>query len=564
MTMAQMLPSSPPADVQGKRAERALYDALRHGLSDDYFVYHGLEYLEGQRAEEGEVDFLIVHREKGLLVLECKGGGVRRNPNGAWVRTRPDGREQPMGNPFDQAQKQVKGLVRELEQRMAGSFPARFPFVHGHAVAFPFLRLSDGGLPLDARQETLFTADDMRSVGPWVERALAFWHRAAPPLEPLSLSDFARFRRQVLHPELRLVETLGARLAVEGAAIERLTGEQIEVLKGCLGNRRLRVVGGAGSGKTALAIEAARRFAGRPDQRVLLVCFNKALGAFLSSVFAVQDAATGTVDVLTFHALCRRAIEALGRPYEPPPAADTERARQFWDRDAPAALLDALAAEKVPRYDAIVVDEAQDFHADWGAVLEECLSDRANGSLVVFYDPGQKIFDRKSGLSEMPASHSLSVNFRNTKEIARVVGQLGGVEMSPHARAPIGDVPVIHAFAGPTKTLAQVDDLVKRLLQQNDLRPEQIAVLTPHRREHSSLKDATTLGGVLLADVPGDRAGKVLHTTIGAFKGLESDVVILLDIDPADARCDRRARYVAASRARLALHVFAKGDWLAA
>jgi superfamily I DNA/RNA helicase len=98
----------------------------------------------------------------------------------------------------------------------------------------------------------------------------------------------------------------------------------------------------------------------------------------------------------------------------------------------------------------------------------------------------------------------------------------------------------------------------------NDVRPEQIVILTPHRRTHSSLDGVSAIAGIALADGPGERKGKLLHTTIGAYKGLESDVVILLDIDPSDPRCDRRARYVGASRARLALHVFAKGDWLAA
>lgn len=55
----------------------------------------------------------------------------------------------------------------------------------------------------------------------------------------------------------------------------------------------------------------------------------------------------------------------------------------------------------------------------------------------------------------------------------------------------------------------------------------------------------------------------MLHTTIGKFKGLEADVVILADIDPDDVRCNLSARYVAASRARHRLYVFQHGDWLA-
>ncbi len=116
--MAHMIPDLPPAPGPGRHAERVLYDALRAHLPDEYFVYHGLHYLEHQRAEEGEVDFLLVHRERGLLALECKGKGVRRTSAGRWVRETSDGREAAMESPFRQAQRQIKALVKELQTRM--------------------------------------------------------------------------------------------------------------------------------------------------------------------------------------------------------------------------------------------------------------------------------------------------------------------------------------------------------------------------------------------------------------------------------------------------------------
>lgn len=562
--MAQMIPPEPPPRVPGKIAERELWEALRHGLSDDYFVYYSLGLLERDRAREGEVDFLILHREHGMLVLECKGGGVHRGADGRWYR-HFRGRDELMHNPIDQAQGQIKDLVKELRARMAGLFPERFPFVHGHAVAFPLASRRDGSLPLDAQPEMFLTADDLGRIGPWVSRALAFWHKtmhSAP--EALSPADFTRFRRQVLHPELRLVETLGSRLAMASAALGRLTDEQVQILKGCLETKRLRISGGAGSGKTALALEAARRFAQPEGSRVLLICFNRMLAAHLAETVEARRDAGGHIEVTTFHALCRRAYDSLGLVYTPPNEKDKDLARQFWDHDAPEALLDALAAGALPRYDAIVVDEAQDFHAEWAMVLEESLKDRATGRLVVFYDPAQKIFDRKTGLSEAPAMYSLTTNFRNARSIAAVVRELGRIEMEPHPRAPDGEPPQVHAMPSPAKVRGRLDELITKLVGQNQVTPEQITILTPHRREHSSLKDVTELGGIGLADSPSARDGKVLHTTIGAFKGMESDVVIMLDVDPSDPRCDRRARYVAASRAKLALHVFAKGDWMAA
>jgi hypothetical protein len=100
-----------------------------------------------------------------------------------------------------------------------------------------------------------------------------------------------------------------------------------------------------------------------------------------------------------------------------------------------------------------------------------------------------------------------------------------------------------------------------RDLLKQGLKPEQIAVITPHRMEHSSLRGCDTLGGVRLSRDPADRAGAVLHATISGFKGLESDAVLLADIRPGDPRCSREARYVAASRAKHILQVFAYGDW---
>src|SRR5208282_5868823 len=106
--------------------------------------------------------------------------------------------------------------------------------------------------------------------------------------------------------------------------------------------------GGAGTGKTVLALEAARRLA-TPGRRVLFVCFNKALAAHVREV--LEPEAGDGIEATTFHDLCRQAAVALGRPFEPPPGSGDD-VRRFWDEQAPTALLDALEAGKAPRFDA--------------------------------------------------------------------------------------------------------------------------------------------------------------------------------------------------------------------
>ena len=108
----------------------------------------------------------------------------------------------------------------------------------------------------------------------------------------------------------------------------------------------------------------------------------------------------------------------------------------------------------------------------------------------------------------------------------------------------------------------QLDSLVQKLVSQEQVKPEAIALLTPHTRENSCLAEIGEIGGVKISDKFQDREGALLHSSISGFKGLESDVVILLDIDPEDVRCSVNARYVGASRARSYLYVFTLGDWM--
>jgi DNA helicase IV len=195
-------------------------------------------------------------------------------------------------------------------------------------------------------------------------------------------------------------------------------------------------------------------------------------------------------------------------------------------------------------------------------VLEELLGGSGRGRMIVFFDPQQTVFGRECCVPEAPTI-KLRRNFRNTRRIAEAVNDLGGLEMDSFDRCPIGEPPEVRRQESPGRTKKQLANLVARLVKDEQLQPDQIALLTPHTRKNSVLGEIDELAGFQLSGNPLERDGKLLHTTIGRFKGLESDVVIMLDVDPEDPRCDRHARYVAASRARHRLYVFEKGDWLA-
>ena len=90
--------------------------------------------------------------------------------------------------------------------------------------------------------------------------------------------------------------------------VVRLTAGQYDLLNTLRFQRRASIVGGAGTGKTMLALEKAQRLA-REGYRTLLVCFNSPLARELADLAAETSAQTGLLDVRTFHQLC----EDLGR-----------------------------------------------------------------------------------------------------------------------------------------------------------------------------------------------------------------------------------------------------------
>ena len=552
----------------GAGAEEALYYALDRGLGEGFFVYHQLAYVDDD-AQEGNADFVVLHRELGLLVIECKGDGVRRAGGRGWVRRQAGGDVPLKESPFEQAQRHVKALVRLLEGRVGTVLPehaGRLPMFHGHAVAFPKARRRDVNLPLDVPGPIVMDSSDLDDIGPRVDEAFTFWRGDRSRRAPFAPKEFKRFRKHVLHPEIHLVSSMAAQIDSERQALIRLSEGQLLVTKGLWVNRRLEVQGGAGTGKTVVALEAARTLAAGGED-VLILCFNKALAEHLRRVVEGWGPLPGEVRAAHFHALCLEAYEALDEKVSIPTVgrgASREAVAAFWDEGAPLKLLEALEDGRMPRWDAVVVDEGQDFASGWWTVVEDCLRDRAEGRLVVFHDPDQDIFGRGAQIPAFDTRFPLYLNFRNTRRIGEALNKLANSELIPHPGAPEGEAPGVHPQGSPGPTLRRLSDLVADLANKQGVAPDQITVLTPRSKRNSLLAGARELGGHPLATDPLHRTGAVLHTTIGKFKGLESDVVILCDVDPTEPRSDRRARYVAASRARHRLFVFAKGDWLAA
>jgi hypothetical protein len=274
-------------------AERKLYETLREGLPGEYVVFHGVAWLVRNPrggARDGEADFVIAHPERGILVLEVKGGVIRYDgATNEWFSG-----NYAVKDPFEQAKGNKYSLLDKLHDL---PYWGNRWLTLGHAVAFPDVTVKTD-LRLDAPQAIIMDAFDLDRVQPWVDAALDYWRQTdertgAPGRE--GIEELIR----LLSPSWELRTPLAVEFAAEEDAIIRLTEEQFDDLSLLTFQRRVAISGCAGSGKTTLALERACQL-GREGFRVLLTCFNRHVADYLSS----QENLPPAVDVQSFHSMC--------------------------------------------------------------------------------------------------------------------------------------------------------------------------------------------------------------------------------------------------------------------
>lgn len=572
--MARMIPAVFDQNTTSA-AERTLFYALQDGLDDrEWTVIHTLPWLDDRQRffQQGECDFLLLHPEKGMLALEAKSGTPSYDGNeGRWYHDSLDraGRSKraPIANPFDQARRSSHFLNDLLCAQVPGWRDQGLPF--GYAVAFPDAANVVGNLPPEMTPELLILESDMARLDKRIPAILGCFNVRTGNIDP----DIFNKALDVLRPSFGLVPSLKTAVADANRELVRLTAEQTRVLDGMQRNSRMYVCGGAGTGKTLLIREQARRLAiemaettpaGEEAPRVLVLCFNNTLEAVLRDQLA--DVA-GQVDVLTFHSLCVKMVEEVRGKVEFPDRGAKQG--HFWNEGLPEQAFDCLESFG-RRYQAVLVDEAQDFHSDWWLTVEGLLTegpDGKPGKFLIFGDEGQDLYRREATLPFTQPVFELTRNCRNTKQIARWVRATAGVAEKKDEgldRLPDGPDVVELKVEGGGKD-AEVDAIRKQLhtwVTVQGIGTDQIVILGRHRLENSCFGGERKLGNIT---VVGDGAevgpGCVRYSTIHKFKGLEADFVVLVEVGEEEVersehftvKDGKRMRYVGGSRARVGL-----------
>ncbi len=311
-------------------AEKTVWKALRTRLPKGWTAWHSLK-IRDPKGYLGEGDFVLAHPERGLLVLEVKGGLIRQE-GGQWSSN---------GTPLDKAPlDQARGYLGKLLERLDdfGSCPPAW----GAAAVFP-----------DTEFEKQPDQDDLSGVVigttqlHWFAESFpGVLKRALPAASPdKARGDWTKRLHKLWGDTWLPSLSLGARVVLGEERRLALDEFQLFTLDALAEHDRALVQGGAGTGKTLIAVEAARR-AATDGKKVLLLCFTQPLRKWLSA----RLSGTG-VEVHTVSGFAKELAEAATGPWGAKDLTDSELWRKYYE-----SAMDCCE----PRWDVVLVDEAQD------------------------------------------------------------------------------------------------------------------------------------------------------------------------------------------------------------
>ena len=427
--MATVFPTPLPESVindAGREAERRVYEALADLLGPEHCVFYSVAWLTkaaGQAARDGEADFVVAHPDLGVLVLEVKGGRIGHDQvSGEWHSTDRGEHRHAIRDPFAQARQSHHALLHKLEEHPV---IRRFYIKIGHGVVFPDSANPHKTLVPDAEPAIMVFAEDLNHIDECVKRMFEYWNGRVGGAMAIA-PGFVQAVTEMLAPRFELRQSLGAALQADDRQLLRLTEGQFRVLDMLSRQRRVAVSGGAGTGKTLLALEKARRLAAE-GLEVLLTCYNRPLADHLRRVGGAVRAA----DHRELPHLLLGHGEAGG--HAPAGHVGGRTAAGLLRADRPRRAAGGARPRSLERFDAIVVDEGQDFLDSWWDPLMLSLADLDGGILYVFHDDNQKLYRRTNAFPARMLEIPLQDNLRNTRKISDLTDEV--LPRSAHARA---------------------------------------------------------------------------------------------------------------------------------
>jgi hypothetical protein len=519
--MANLWPREMPSWIdedERRSAEVRVFKKLNEMLDETWSVYYSRPWWGINRTGgeiDGEADFIVAHPVKGILFIEVKGGRISYDPQSSnWYSTDRHEIKHRIKNPVEQAKTCRYRFLDKLKSQTGWPkhrIRMRYGVIFTDTVSPLESRFLGGYEPLLFCHSERFESD----LSSWVIDRLRendSDEESGPSVSGLD----------VLHNLIAAPVNLRVTLQRESeSAITQmnslLTGAQLQILMELENEPTAVVVGGAGTGKTVVAMELATR-----------------LSASSKFVYFIS-VGSGLLSDVKLKLSVYPSIRIMGK----------------------AEFIASQEINPLGPDDVLIIDEGQDFdNMFWNYV--ETLKLSYDFGLYVFLDSNQSVYRSPEDLSTRLQAKQmiLRINLRNTRSIAELTSNLySGPAMQTYG--PVGSPPEVILEANTNDAIAKVSELVQRLINVEGVRLSSITILAHSSSLLNRIKPALLASRILFKTAGKHGVESITLDTAYNFKGMESPfVIIFCDKELANSE---ELSYVSTSRARS--HLYIVGDF---
>ncbi len=557
--MAKMYPDSNTTKVIfPSRAEEIFYVESRNQLNNDWHVFHScsLSKIEGSLGlRDNEIDFVLYHKNFGLIVVEVKGGriGFDAATKNFYSINRND-EKFGIKNPFEQVLAWKSRLIKILR-----SEDLRVPITH--AVCLPHIETSEWPQIPGVSLEVIIGQKELGFLNSYLQNLV----KISQPEHFLRFPDCLESVKRIFQGE-DFISRLYYRDYLE--THERKVNDIEKVLDTLISpfanSRRLGIEGEAGTGKTRLAGRLATHFA-KQNKNVLFLTSNSLLTQNIKS-WVPQN-----VQVSTYNDFAASfGVSLLIAPI------DYTKSNENWVQlDAPLIFKEKLV-EKNTKFNVVICDEGQDVQAFWWDAFKELLTEESH--LYIFFDRCQGVFATQASEDFKPAKilpvpepyFPLVNNYRNTRDIHLFSQEFRTKNGSYDAASDrVGYAPVLITYKDAADAQVKLQKLIAELTEKEKINPHEITLLSARNpdAEESVIKNLKKIHNLDFNRIGGkssklEMENKLQLSTVSSFKGLETNVGIMINFSeynlPLSHPLMASLAYVAATRAKHLLFIFVK------
>jgi hypothetical protein len=552
--MARMIPTE-IAPTKSK-AESKIFEWFRNDpVAKNWTIFHSLFLEKTVGPLTGEIDFLVLAPGLGLFALEVKGGRVSRRDDGWHFVDGQNHENIKKRGPFEQASDGIFTINKIIKEKF-GFSSKEADILFGYGVMFPDIVFDQTDPGWCAEQ--IFDSRNQHLVGDYVMKLAKYYTNkwieqyGDFPLDKKPTPHQIDEITAALRPYFDKIPSLLSQVTETEERLLSLTKTQYLFLDAMYENPRILVKGNAGTGKTLLAVEQAVK---TTNEKIAFFCYNANLAKFLHAVvFQRNPNFKGFVG--TIHSYMMSFVASRNVSF---PKADMEQP-DFFDNELPQLYRKAVDIEP-EFFDRLIIDEAQDVITEDYIDVLSCMLDKGliNGKWSFFGDFTNQAIYRQFSAGQTAVDYlkenllftevSLSENCRNSFEICNEIENDTKASYQKLLNdKPSGVLVKKRTYSSLKNEAEQVREILSGF-SNNYINLDDVAILSSHTRENSCIALLTEVN-----DYEGPNSHGPYFATIHSFKGLESKIVLLVDVD--DYIENNKLIYVGLSRARDVLYIF--------